>query len=293
MHGSKSKKGKAVSSPTISNVRGSDCDASLLDPSWDPHILSRSLASNFETMDVVKNMVNELKPGPTSNFQTSIKNILQLMCAQFTSVKQVVETFEDRLLQMTKQSLINSERAAQYSRRSTLIISGLQMDEGESQTTLQNHVCHLLSESGVSVKAVDLSHCHRNSKKPRKLTTSDGKSKTLPPSVTVSFVKSSKKDSVVKSYSNFNSNTRKRKPVTITQSLTPYFNKLRRSLSDHLSTVSQVVGHCKWIHYRSSTSGFCIKTDRNYFTNIFCITDLIERIQALSSTRNDGQVADE
>ena len=131
---------------------------------------------------------------------------------------------------------------------------------GENQSTLQNNVCQLLSDSAVRVKAVDLSHYHRNSGKPRKVLTKDGKSKILP-SITVSFVKSSKKDNILKSYSNFNSSTRKRKPVTISQSLTPYFNKLLRSLSDHLSTCCDVVGRCKWIHYRSPTSGFCIKTE--------------------------------
>ena len=75
-----------------------------------------------------------------------------------------------------------------------------------NQSTLQNHVCQLLSELGVTVKAVDLSHCHRNSKKPHKVTTNDGKSKTLPPSITVSFVKSSKKDSVIKSYQGLDAN---------------------------------------------------------------------------------------
>ena len=280
-------------SPVMGHMRGNDCEASLLDPNWDPHILSRSLASSFETMDTVKNMVNELKPVPNSNFQSSVKNVLQLICAQYSSMKQTIESFEGRFMQMTKQSLINSERAAQYSRRSTLILSGVQMEESENQSTLQNHVCQLLSESGVTVKAVDLSHCHRNSKKPRKVTTNDGKSKTLPPSITVSFVKSSKKDSVIKSYSNFNSSTRKRKPVTIAQSLTPYFNKLRRSLSDHLASCSQIVGRCKWIHYRSSTSGFCIKTEKHFFSNIFCITDLTVQIQGLDANKQGGQVADE
>ena len=95
-------------------------------------------------------------------------------------MKQAIESFEGRFMQMTKRSLINSERAVQYSRRSTLILSGVQMDESENQSALQNHVCQLLSDSGVTVKAVDLSDCHRNSKKPRKITTKDGKSKTLP-----------------------------------------------------------------------------------------------------------------
>ena len=215
-------------------------------------------------MDVVKNMVNELKPGSNSNFQASIKNVSQLMYAQFTSMKQVIESFEIRFMQMNMQSLINSERAAQYSRRSTLIASGLQMDDGENQSTLQNNVYQLLSDFGVSViKAVDLSHCHRNSGKPRKVSTKDGKSKMIPPSITVSFVKSSKKDNALKTYSNFNSSTRKRKPVTISQSLLiPYFNKLRKSLSDHLSTCCGVVYRCKRIHYRSPTSSFCIKTEK-------------------------------
>ena len=292
MSNSKSNKVVSVGSPVKDYMRVSDSDASLLDPSWNPHILSHSLASSFETMDVVTNMVNELKPGSNSNFQASIKNVLQLMCAQFTSMKQAIESFEIRFMQMNKQSLINSERAAQYSRRSTLIVSGLQMDDGENQSTLQNNVCQLLSDSGVSVKAVDLSHCYRNSGKPRKVPTKDGKSKMLPPSITVSFVKSSKKDNVLKSYSNFNSSTRKRKPVTISQSLTPYFNKFRRSLSDHLSTCCDVVGRCKWIHYRSPTSGFCIKTEKNHFTNIFCITDLTDQIHALGMNNRDGQDVD-
>ena len=60
----------------MGHMRGNDCEASLLDPNWDPHILSCSLASSFETMDIVKNMVNELKPVPNSNFQSSVKNVL-------------------------------------------------------------------------------------------------------------------------------------------------------------------------------------------------------------------------
>ena len=100
---STSKKVVVEGSPGMGHMCGNDCEASLLDPNWDPHILSRSLASSFETMDIVKNMVNELKPVPNSNFQSSVKNVLQLICAQYSSMKQTIESFEGRFMQMTKQ----------------------------------------------------------------------------------------------------------------------------------------------------------------------------------------------
>ena len=43
---------------------------------------------------------------------------------------------------------------------------------------------------------------------------------------------------------------------------------------------------------RFITSGFCIETEKNYFTNIFCITDLTDQIHALGMNNRDGQDVD-
>ena len=80
--------------------------------------------------------------------------------------------------------------------------------------------------------------------------------------------------------------------LMFSQPLTPYFNTVRRSLSDHLSTCCEVVDRCIWINYRSLTSGLCIKTEKNFFTNIFfffCMTDLADLLHALGMYNHDSQ----
>ena len=70
-------------------------------------------------------------------------------------------------------------KSDQYSRRSTVVLSGLTSQKTESPDSLKSSVCNVLSDtSGVTVKQRDLQACHRNGKP------SDP---SKPPSVTVRF----------------------------------------------------------------------------------------------------------
>ena len=173
--------------------------------------------------------------------------------------------------------MVQAEKAKQYTRRNTVILSGLEMEDGETRAQLESKVSGILSESGIQVKTVDLDHCHRNGSTYKKID-----NKSVPPSVTVVFSKSSKKDTVLLNYSNYDHRTRKRKNITIYQSLSKYYNKVRVDISNHISNNATRFGKCRWIHWRSATAGICVKTDKYTYTHIFCFNDFMNKIAVVN-----------
>ena len=144
-------------------------------------------------------------------------------------------------------------------------MSGLELEEGETSVQLEGKVAGILSDSGTAVKVSDFNHCHRNSRKDKIIKNREGVEIKIPPTVTVVFQKGSKKD--------FDSASRKRKKVTLYQSLSPYYNKLRKEMSDFFHSNTAKFGKCIWIHWWSSSAGFCLKTEKCYLSGIFSFDD--------------------
>ena len=177
------------------------------------NVLESSLADKVSTLSAIDKIVNDLKPGGNSLFQTQVKNILSLLCSQFTELKQEVIELKSCISGCRvacNDATVSAEKVVQYSRRNTMVVSGLEFSDSETQYKLETNICNILSESGVEVKPSDLNHGHRNGKKGRVIKNKNG-SRTFPPSITVVFDKSSKKDKVLRSYSNYDSATKKKK----------------------------------------------------------------------------------
>ena len=175
----------------------------------------------------------------------------------------------ERVDKSCQDAVVVSEKAHQYSRHNTIVLSGLELEEGETSVQLPGKVAGILSESGTAVKVSDFNHCHRNSRKDKIIKNREGVEIKIPPTITVVFQEGSKKDDVLRGCKNFDSASRKRKKMTLYQSLSPYYDKLRKEMSDFLHINTAKFGKCIWIHWRSSSAGFCLKTDKCYLSGIF------------------------
>ena len=232
--------------------------------------------SQLATLETLKQMCDELKPSGNCGCDVQVKALLKIMCAQLAEIKGTVLEVKAGLERVDKSyqdAVVVSEKAHQYSRRNTVVLSGLELEEGETSVQLEGKVAGILSYSGTAVKVSDFNHCHRNSRKDKIIKNREGVEIKIPPTVTVVFQKGSKKDDVLRGYKNFYSASRKRKKVTLYQSLSPYYNKLRKEMSVFLHNNTAKFGKCIWIHWRSSSAGFCLKTEKCYLSGIFSFDD--------------------
>ena len=210
-----------------------------------------------------------------------MKNLVALLCSQMIDMKEEIAELRSSLVESRENSnnaIISAEKANQYSRRITIVVAGVDLEENETQSKLEAKIAGLLTNSDTTVKTSELSHCHRNNAKNKVIKDNNGNEKIIPPTITVVFQKSSKKDTVLKNYSNYDSSNRKKKKVTVYQSLSPYFNKLRQDISKYIYDNKNTLSKCKWIHYRSPSAGICVKTDKHYLTEIFCFNNFLKGI---------------
>ena len=124
------------------------------------------------------------------------------MCAQLAETKGTVLEVKaglERVDKSCQDAVVVSEKAHQYSRRNT-VLSGLELEEGETSVQLEGKVAGILSDSGTAVKVSDFNHCHRNSRKDKIIKNREGVEIKIPPTVTVVFQKGSKKDDVLRGY---------------------------------------------------------------------------------------------
>ena len=94
-----------------------------------------------------------------------------------------------------------------------------------------------MRKSGVQGSSSDFSACHRNGKKHKHITR-NGKTTKVPPSITVRFYSSYKKDNLLFRYKNYENN--KPKKVKIVQSLNYHYHQLKGSISNQLMTVERI-----------------------------------------------------
>ena len=241
-----------------------------------PNTRSKNLESQLATLETLKQMCDELKPSGNCGCDVQVKALLKIMCAQLAEIKGTVLEVKaglERVDKSCQDAVVVSEKAHQYSRRNTVVLSGLELEEGETSVQLEGKVAGILSDSGTAVKVSDFNHCYRNSRKDKIIKNREGVEIKIPPTVTVVFQKGSKKDDVLRGYKNFDTASRKRKKVTLYQSLSPYYNKLRKEMSDFLHNNTAKFEKCIWIHWRSSSAGFCLKTEKCYLSGIFSFDD--------------------
>ena len=179
----------------------------------------------------------------------------------------------DQLSFNVKDSVIMSAKAEQYSRRDTMLVSGLVMEDHETPVDLGKKVCQELSKSGVNVTPKDFTALHRNANKP-KFIQKKGEKITVHPSVTVKFHNISKKDEVLRKFSNFDRANNKKRKVRAYQSLSKYYTDLKRMINTYCLNHKVELS---WIHYRSPTCGLAVKlkTSNRLLTKIHCEDDFL------------------
>ena len=99
------------------------------------------------------------------------------MCAQLAEIKGTVLEVKAGLERVDKSSqdaTVVSEKAHQYSRRNTVVLSELELEESETSVQLEGKVAGILSESGTAVKVSDFNHCHRYSRKDKIIKNREG-----------------------------------------------------------------------------------------------------------------------
>ena len=220
-----------------------------------------------ESIKEISCMIDNLKPKGT--FETQVKLVLQalskhveVLSTNCSTMSACVDTVESNLAKMD-----------QYSRRSTVLVTGLDYHkESETYQYLSENVASELSKSGVKVSNSDFAACHRNGNKIKTVKRSGREIKT-PPSITVKFVNANKKDCVLKGYKNFEGG--KPKELKVCSPSIINYQELKYNISNLCRENGDKV---LWIHWRSSSSGLCIKLeDGRYFAKVHSMKDFTNR----------------
>ena len=141
-------------------------------------------------------------------------------------------------------------RTDQYARRNTVMVTGIDYKrETETFNQLSETVATELSKSGVAVSTADFAAYHRNGNRIRNITR-NGKTVKTPPK---------------------NHENGKHKKVKVVQSLNTCYQNLKTNVSNFCRDNDMKV---KWIHWRSSSVGLCIKLDDDsFYSKVHCMTD--------------------
>ena len=236
-----------------------------------PGVKSNSDFDNItESLEEVGSMIADLQP--KSSFETSCKKILQILSKHVL----LLSTSCGAMSNSVDAVEANVAKTDQYSRRDTVIVTGLDYNpETETHSALTGAVAGEMSKSGVQVTTSDFSACHRNGKKFKQFNR-NGRTVKVPPTVTVRFYNSHKKDNLLANYKNYEND--KPKKVKIVQSLNTHYQNLKTSISN-ICRESDV--SVKWIHWRSASAGLCVKLDDGRFiSKIHCMTDFRKQVFA-------------
>ncbi len=246
--------------------------ASAASSSANPSSHSPNLEAITATLDALSPMIDSLKP--STDFEIGVSNVLRILVGHMREMKLEQHTLRqstERSFCEVDGSVVGLTRAVvkseQYTRRDTITMVGLEKSDDETDVSLSTKVAETLSASGVPVSSADFSAVHRNGKDSREI-----RGKTVPPSITVKFSVTSKKDNVLKSYKNFDPVAKKPWNVKIFQSLSPNYGTLRRSIFDFFDRKNVQYNQgkeLKWVTYQSPTSGLCVRLKSGeYFKGI-------------------------
>ena len=252
---------------------------------------SQRLSSLTPTLDHLYDKFQN-GPKPASDFEKSLFDFMGVLYCQIKELRNDHATLRDEMLvrnRMVTDSVddlhLSVVKTEQYSRRDTITVVGLDKPDTETEASLSQKVAQTLSDSGVNVAPEDFSAIHRNSRDSRVI-----KGRTVPPSVTVRFSKINKKDSVLRSYRNYNQAASAPRPVKIYQSLTQHYADLRSGIFKFLKSdendeyyidgpIRNVGLKPKWVTYQSPTSGFAVKlASGEYFNGIHVWQDFVKHI---------------
>ena len=226
---------------------------------------------------------------PTTPFETSIQNVVQVLIGQMKAINQKVDrnrTVTCGSLRQMDNSMVDVTRGLvkteQYNRRDTITVTGLQKESTETEDALAKKVAGALSVSGEDVAAKDFTAVHRNGQKPRKIA-----GKEIPPSVTVKFHNISKKDRVLRNYKNYDHSNSKPRTVKCFQSLSPHYSALRQSIMKFFADDNNEHNHgkrIKWCTYQSPTAGLVVKLQSDeYMRDIHVIDDFYLNFEKILS----------
>ena len=150
--------------------------------------------------------------------------------------------------------------------------------ETETYDTLSSTVADELTSSGIKVTSNDFSACHRNGKND-KTATIKRKQVKVPPTVTVRFYNANKKDQVLNKYKNHVNG--KPKPVRVVQSLNHHCQTLKTNISNLCREKDVEIA---WIHWRSASSGLCVKFDnQTILSKIHSMADFNRQFSNMNS----------
>ena len=213
--------------------------------------------------------LKELSKG-SNKPSAAVISLFTLLCTRISEQDVKLEEQSKRISDLERECA----KSDQYSRRSTIVMSGLKLDQNEKSDDLKRSVCKALSSSGVSVDPSQLQACHRNG--PNKSDSSK------PPSVTVRFYDFNLKDKIANDYNNYDKAKNQRREVTISQSLNYHFRSLKKAINDYVGS-----NNIRYIHYRSSSAGLVVQLKKDrvisgdiMFRKIFCLDDLVTQFQA-------------
>ena len=224
--------------------------------------------------DSVKNSLNDVLLKVESlktkgSFEATIKSTIQVLIKHMqvlstncSVVSGTIDTVETDIA-----------KTDQYARRNTVMVTGIDYKrETETSDQLTETVATELSKSGVAVTTADFAAYHRNGNRMRNVTR-NGRTVKTPCSVTVHFYNCNKKDNVLNSYKSHEHG--KHKKVKVVQSLNTYYQNLKTNISNFCRDNDMKV---KWIHWRSSSAGLCIKLDDDsFYSKVHCMTDFTKQ----------------
>ena len=183
-----------------------------------------------------------------------------------TEMEQLLLGCVSALFEKIDELSLTLAKTEQYSRRETIVVSGVQMTEQENLPAI---VVNELAKSGVTVSENDFQAIHRNAPKSKIIEKDDGKKITVPPAITVKFFNTNTKDKILRQYKNFDSSKNKKRKVRVFQSLTPHYTDLKKQINTYCNDQNIEL---QWIHYRSPTCGFAVKLEEGkLITKIHCM----------------------
>ena len=233
--------------------------------------------NDFETLTKSLSEVLELVDSlaPKNTFEKTIKSVVGMLGKHV----QILANNCSAMSNSVDNTEVDLAKSDQYSRRNTIIVTGLEYKkETETYDTLSSTVADELTTSGIKVTSNDFSACHRNNKN-IKTVMIKGKQVKIPPSVTVRFYNTNKKDHVLNKYKNHTNG--KAKPVRVVQSLNHHYQTLKSNISNLFRENDTKIS---WIHWRSASSGLCIKFDNQIIlSKIHSMADFNKQFNSMNS----------
>ena len=92
----------------------------------------------------IKQMCHKLKPSGNCGCDVQVKALLKIMCAQLAEIKGTVLEVKGGLerVESGQDAVVVTEKAGQYSRRNTVVLSGPELEEGETSVQQEFYLNH-------------------------------------------------------------------------------------------------------------------------------------------------------